>query len=716
MVDKNMQTIEFPKTPNRQQFVNFVKTKFSAEDLIQEEWDTIDETQMRTRVAESIYNLLFIQKVDVSNQLIATLLLNGNHILEEIKQEYPELWDFMRKVQSITSKNLFLNNDITPKAEIAKEKGLEPLAKILAKRDLNKEQVEEETKKFLGQTENQQEVKEAIRGVKHILIANTLSQPQEIKSLRQDRNKANTVLARDKILSFQKESLFDMLSQKPKDIYENMIRKPFLSYIQEVYWPEDVKFIQENFTTVRDIEPKIQLLTEKDINYAIFEDKYVEIFYTFTSSISWPFSWYIIQPKEEVNKVASRENTTRNIERKWSIESKTPLQYRWDNFVGDKIKETTKDLALRGKNIYIEGNLWSGKSHLLQGLAKELHQVKPHEDIIYMTWLEFYNEYQQYSSEYRKNKAIEDKDKAKEQSKENSRIIKKERKEYTPSFTDRFINRILIINGIDPIFSGNRLRSQETLLTALVSAKQTFISGRQSILKFTIPRETGPIKLSDEINNLELLEIPEQKEQIKKAMINNILDEFSDLFTENLPLDGIKNILIDHIPPNDYRMILSWYLRAVDLWDPIDIKTYIEKKLDKRDGLKLPPEDIINSIHELLVCDDDIRKCIKENIPWIILSEIDGARPQELLEKIENNNIRSESTLWLFMELITYFITHEHPEFTQAQVGKIIGKPASWAIFRTAERRKASNKRLFEKLEKWLTQVLYKKYGISKKK
>ena len=141
----------------------------------------------------------------------------------------------MRKVQSITSKNLFLNNDITPKAEIAKEKGLEPLAKILAKRDLNKEQVEEETKKFLGQTENQQEVKEAIRGVKHILIANTLSQPQEIKSLRQDRNKANTVLARDKILSFQKESLFDMLSQKPKDIYENMIRKPFLSYIQEVY-------------------------------------------------------------------------------------------------------------------------------------------------------------------------------------------------------------------------------------------------------------------------------------------------------------------------------------------------------------------------------------------------------------------------------------------------------------------------------------------------
>ena len=52
------------------------------------------------------------------------------------------------------------------------------------------------------------------------------------------------------------------------------------------------------------------------------------------------------------------------------------------------------------------------------------------------------------------------------------------------------MDKIVIIDGIDPIFTGKKLWTKETFLTALLSAKQVILSGRHPILTLTIPRDT----------------------------------------------------------------------------------------------------------------------------------------------------------------------------------------------------------------------------------
>ncbi|MEI7563743.1 MAG: hypothetical protein WCJ39_09255 [bacterium] len=72
-----------------------------------------------------------------------------------------------------------------------------------------------------------------------------------------------------------------------------------------------------------------------------------------------------------------------------------------------------------------------------------------------------------------------------------------------------------------------------------------------------IPRENEIVKISNEIN-LSLLDMPtQQPENNKRAIIKNMLTEMGDLFTQTLPLDGITNILLDHVPARDYRMIIE---------------------------------------------------------------------------------------------------------------------------------------------------------------
>ena len=72
-----------------------------------------------------------------------------------------------------------------------------------------------------------------------------------------------------------------------------------------------------------------------------------------------------------------------------------------------------------------------------------------------------------------------------------------------------------------------------------------------------IPREGGIVKISSEIN-LSLVDMPaQQPENNKRAIIKNMLIEMGDLFTQTLPIDGITNILLDHVPASDYRMIIE---------------------------------------------------------------------------------------------------------------------------------------------------------------
>ena len=498
-----------------------------------------------------------------------------------------------------------------------------------------------------------------------------------------------------------------------------MIWGPFLSYIEGKFWHQDVKYIENNFEIDKEQYPKIILKTDKDANYTIFEEKYVRIFYAFVSTLWRRFWWYSITNIKKDNTNSQWLNTTKKQEREWRLTAKTHLQYNRENFIGDKIKTEIKDLIFKGKNIYIEWWTWSGKSHLLQWLAKELHQIKPQEDILYMTGMDFYNEYQKYATDNRKEAAEAEKEKTGEkgekgkteiQPKNKNKSKKEKEKEYKPSFIDQFFWKIVIIDGIDPIFTGKKIRSKETFITAATAAKQVIFSWRRPIGEMEIPREGGIVKISSEIN-LSLVDMPaQQPENNKRAIIKNMLIEMGDLFTQTLPIDGITNILLDHVPASDYRMIIEWYLRTrnINEWDPLSIKEYIEKKLSKKDGLKLPIDDIIKNVYEILVCDEEIRK----SMPWIIWSEIDNYTPEELMKKMADY-VKGDSALGLFMELVIYFIMNANPELTQIEIGKMIGKPASiGSISRATRDRRNASPRIFQRIESWLTAALYKKYWL----
>ncbi|MCX6822999.1 MAG: hypothetical protein NTX91_03290 [candidate division SR1 bacterium] len=725
MIKSDINTIQFPKTPGKNQFVNFLKPKFKQEDLPVE--NKRSESEIRHIMAEKIYDIFFLNRMNVQSDGIAAIVMNGSDILDEIKKGYPDLESFIKKLQGAVSKNLFLNDDFTQRAKIAKDKGLEPFADMLAENTLSEEEIITEAEKFKKWDPEDlnkcvQEVEEAIQGARDILSMRVVEDeypPEKQEILMQlpgIKERLEVIDIRDHIIACQNGALFDVLSREIDDMNNKMIWEPFLSYIEGKFGHQDVKYIENNFEIDKEQYPKIILKTDKDANYTIFEEKYVRIFYAFVSTLGRRFGGYSITNIKKDNTNSQGLNTTKKQEREGRLTAKTHLQYNRENFIGDKIKTEIKDLIFKGKNIYIEGGTGSGKSHVLQGLAKELHQIKPQEDILYMTGMDFYNEYQKYATDNRKEAAEAEKEKTGEKGKtgiqpKNTNKSKKEKdKEYKPSFIDQFFGKIVIIDGIDPIFTGKKIRSKETFITAATAAKQVIFSGRRPIGEMEIPREGGIVKISSEIN-LSLVDMPaQQPENNKRAIIKNMLIEMGDLFTQTLPIDGITNILLDHVPASDYRMIIEGYLRTrnINEGDPLSIKEYIEKKLSKKDGLKLPIDDIIKNVYEILVCDEEIRK----SMPGIIWSEIDNYTPEELMKKMADY-VKGDSALGLFMELVIYFIMNANPELTQIEIGKMIGKPASiGSISRATRDRRNASPRIFQRIESGLTAALYKKYGL----
>jgi hypothetical protein len=735
MWDKNNQ-LPFPDIPHKERFVDFINSKIRIEDLPTS--DTKDETQMRQELAEKIFDTFFISEVKDGKEHIKTIVMNWSHLLDDVKKTYPDLNTFINRVQSSTIRNLFWNNDIIEKANKAKKKGLENLAKILIQEKPDENTLKIEAKKFLrwdnGELETSvQTIGEAIEGAENIRDAIKLLDADFRETGEPDWEKLedtfDIIKARQYIISLQKETLFDVLSKDMEIFADKMMRQSFLNYIWEHFSIKYVDYIQENFKLLLHENKEFSIQTFDKSYSQSFEDKYADIFIPFFKSIWRTFRRYVYIPKQVVKKDISQTITsTRKGVLKWRLNS----NFNWENFVWDKLKtEITNDVINNNKNLSLVGGTWSGKTHLSQWLAKEIHNTKPNEDIIYMTWLEFYNQYQSTCAQDRaeKKKAeIENRTEDSEKPADSDDIqynydrwderktigIKPQAQwEYKPSFTDQFINKIVFIDGIDPIFlKATRVKSQEAFLTALWNAKQFIISGNTSIVNLTIEGKKENIKVSTRLINTEERDMPTQHDKMKRAIIRNLIIEKENLFTQNLSKEGIENILIDHVEPADYKQILSWYLKYLYLneWEDMNIKQYLEKKIEKKErGIFLPAEDILSTIYMIIRCEDDIR----ETAPWMKWLEVDKTDDvSQLLEKIRNGNVATDSDLWLFMEIIIYFIRKQHTELNDAEIGKIINKNSVWSIFRKAEERKHVYKKLFDGVEKWLTDALNKKYGL----
>jgi len=99
MIKPDINSIQFPKTPGKTQFVNFLKSRFKTEDLPVDKENKRSESDIRYIMAEKIYDIFFLHKMNVQSEGIAAIVMNGSDILDEIKKEYPDLEAFIKKLQ-----------------------------------------------------------------------------------------------------------------------------------------------------------------------------------------------------------------------------------------------------------------------------------------------------------------------------------------------------------------------------------------------------------------------------------------------------------------------------------------------------------------------------------------------------------------------------------------------------------------------------------------
>ncbi|MEI7563745.1 MAG: hypothetical protein WCJ39_09265 [bacterium] len=86
MKKPDINSIQFPKTPGKNQFVNFLKPKFTSEDLPTNKENKRSESDIRQIMAEKIYDIFFLHRMNMQSEGIAAIVMNGTNILDEIKK------------------------------------------------------------------------------------------------------------------------------------------------------------------------------------------------------------------------------------------------------------------------------------------------------------------------------------------------------------------------------------------------------------------------------------------------------------------------------------------------------------------------------------------------------------------------------------------------------------------------------------------------------
>lgn len=487
-----------------------------------------------------------------------------------------------------------------------------------------------------------------------------------------------TITTKEYILLQQEQSISELFSQDTKHFIKTLIREPFLSYVKTHLSREDFNYINGNFKLIDSHDLIMVLQTTHENHYKRFEENYCEILEPFVKSIWWKWVDYNIR---SVN------------EKLWGIDTKQKIEYEWKSFKWEVLKSEILTLALNGENMYIRGEPGSGKTHLMQWLLKELSQTNPQDSFIYMTWREFYNEYLSYVGYSKEEKNAEDQKKA------------------LNDFKKRFRGKILILDGIEGIFAWKRLWTKETFLSVTNSTNQIIFTWRHPLKELNIPRAAGDVNIFDELDGLEIIQVPTQEKAIKTEIIQNIFRESATLFTQTLPIKEITNMLIDHCPVNYYKSIIRWYLRGLKLQGgkEMSMKEYIE--INVGTNIQLPVGDIMVSIQNFLL-DSTIGKemCnIEQNT-----IDLDLSLPvREILKRIKEQNIKLESSLGLFLGLITYYIREKYPEKSREEIALIVGKSNASNFYHHIKTKLQSTPRIKTTIDNRLFDAVCKKYWFS---
>lgn len=484
----------------------------------------------------------------------------------------------------------------------------------------------------------------------------------------------------ESVLLYQEVSLFNLFAQEKNNTVINLVWEPFLKYVKTHIGKEEYNNILQNLTEPTYKNWIFTLSASSELHYDTFDDNYKDTLESFLDkTIGYGHIEYVVPVTNSGP---------------WKIDSKRKLDHEWDNFKWESVKSDILALAMQWKKVYLQWEYWSGKTHLLQWLVKKLAQEYANESFIYMTGQEFYNEYMDFSEKQRLFKA-------------NNATGNKPN-----DFYKKFRGKVVFIDGIEPIFTWKKLGTRETFLTICESTKQVFFSWHYPLWELKIPRDTWTIKIMDEISNLGFMILQNQDLQIKRDIIRNYFAEQWTLFTQNLNLDEISNVLIDHSSIKHYEQIINWYIRQLK-WDEkqqMGMREFIETLM--WETIKLPVDDIISSIKNVLLEDEELRSELKSMGIIIIDSELDMPI-KTLMENIKNRKIAVDSTLGFFVPLITHYIHDTYTEKTREEISQITGKSNASAADSWMKEKLKEKPRVNVRIYNSLFNALCKKYWFT---
>lgn len=376
-----------------------------------------------------------------------------------------------------------------------------------------------------------------------------------------------------------------------------------------------------------------------------------------------------------------------------------------ENYLGNDFSPIFQHLK-EGKNIYLYGEGWSGKSHLVQALIKELI-TKENFHILYTNGDLLYNIYQKGLEADRTNK-------------DKRGWISK-----TTTFLDALSHlNLLIIDDYDDLSHGSKVATQD-MLNKLIKRNQIQLvcTGKK------IPIETKwnyKTSLKEGGNDYIPTTLVEQfhsnafplKQQInkdnQKIMLQNIWNSKHkpSLFVSQESIAKVIQFILDsNISPSIYTILIENIASNLEVFlsnhpspNEEEIAGYIYQIIRDNTGKKILPshdvilESIIDMFHT-----DEVLEHIK--LPWV---------PLDKKEFMGKNRHPADSWEGIILRTYVYFIKRYYPFENFSRIDEIIKKSWSSTLYKESKEWFSSNGKVVASLiEEDIKRQLYKKYGIS---
>jgi len=479
------------------------------------------------------------------------------------------------------------------------------------------------------------------------------------------------------------KSLYDIFSSGPEqDIDDSIKKKLRQDFLHDLKDDSNLPDIEANFSILSYFrhEKYLKLSTTNNDMYKKFEDEengssYARMFFNFVKN-----KWFKLKKMEykisgktpdlikndSIQKPKKRVNNGPN-----PIDTRLDLNFNWDNYCGDEVKNKVLKLFWTSCNMYIwwsSDSMW--KTHLIQAVIKKYKETDQEHRVVYTTGEKFSKEFMNKASLDRQSGSTKDNVNKFVSSFEWTDILvidDFEALSWNKNFTQSILRDIVRGYGIQIIMLSNTPPSEIR-----------WHKRASSNWELTFQQ----IQLSEEFKPL-FVDIQDMKVEAKEMIIRNIREQEKSKFwlfvsvMDKEKISWLIKFLADKVSPKIYTQIVSSVILNLwlDKWGEIDIER-IYKIIENISGTKITPskDEIIDII---------LRE--KDNMLDIMMASVNDEDVKADLTKCKEskvdkrsiavNRIAPISAEWIMLRLCVYFIKkHYYPNDSYEVIGAKFNK------------------------------------------